>query len=83
MSAFIALVCVTMVKFGSKIGVPSLILFIGFGMTFGSDGIFQIHFDDFVLSEKICTVALIYIMFYGGFCMNWESAKTTIKHYIN
>ena len=75
MSAFIALVCVTMVKFGSKIGVPSLILFIGFGMTFGSDGIFQIHFDDFVLSEKICTVALIYIMFYGGFCMNWESAK--------
>lgn len=75
LSAVIALVCVMMVKFGSKFGVPSLILFIGLGMALGSDGIFKIHFDNFELSEKICTVALIYIMFYGGFCMNWESAK--------
>lgn len=75
LSAVIALVCLIMVKFGAKLGVPSLLLFIGLGMMLGSDGIFRIHFDDFELSEKICTIALIYIMFYGGFCMNWQSAK--------
>lgn len=44
-------------------------------MFFGSDGIVKIAFDDYVFAEKICSVALIFIMFYGGFGTNWNEAK--------
>ena len=44
-------------------------------MLFGSDGIFKIHFDDYSFAANICSVALIFIMFYGGFGTNVRYAK--------
>lgn len=44
-------------------------------MLFGCDGIFKIQFDDFSFAETICSVSLIFIMFYGGFGTNWKKAK--------
>lgn len=44
-------------------------------MIFGTDGIFKIPFDNYVLVEQICSVALAFIMFYGGFGTNWRQAK--------
>lgn len=76
--AVVLLVCVLFGRFSSKVGVPALLLFMVIGMMFGSDGIFHIHFENYNLSEQICSVALIYIMFYGGFCVKWESAKPVI-----
>ncbi len=58
-----------------KFGVPSLLIFMALGMIFGSDGIGGIYFDDFRVTGDIATVALIFIMFYGGFCTKWETAK--------
>lgn len=54
---------------------PVLPLFIILGMLMGSDGIFGIEFSDFHLAEQVCSVALIFIMFYGGFGTNWKIAK--------
>ncbi|MCD7724556.1 MAG: potassium/proton antiporter [Clostridiales bacterium] len=76
--AIILLVCVLFGRFSSKVGVPALLLFMVIGMMFGSDGIFHIHFDNYRLAEQVCSIALIYIMFYGGFCVKWESAKPVI-----
>lgn len=45
-------------------------------MLFGSDGILKIPFDNYAFAEQICTVALIFIMFYGGFGTNWQQAKS-------
>lgn len=73
--AIIVLICIVSTRFSAKFNIPSLIVFIGLGMLFGSDGIFRIHFSDYEFSEQICTISLIYIMFYGGFCMNFKSAK--------
>lgn len=73
--AIVTIVCILATKLSYKIGVPTLLLFIILGMLFGSDGIFKIRFDDFIISEQICSFALIFIMFYGGFCLNFESAK--------
>ena len=44
-----------------------LLGFMLLGMVFGSDGIISIEFNNFNITEDICTVALIFIMFYGGF----------------
>ena len=45
------------------------------GMLFGSDGIMKIDFDNYAFAEQICSTALIFIMFYGGFGTNWQRAK--------
>lgn len=56
-------------------GIPMLFAFIGLGMLFGSDGIIKIQFDRFDFAGSVCSVALIFIMFYGGFGTNWDEAK--------
>lgn len=52
-------------KASSRFGVPALVLFLGVGMLFGSDGI-GIQFEDISLARNIGTVALCIILFSGG-----------------
>ncbi len=73
--AAIILFCVLAEKFSDKFGMPALILFMFVGILFGSDGLFGIPFEDFKLTERLCSIALIFIMFYGGFNTKWETAK--------
>ena len=73
--AAIIFFCVVAEKFSDKFGMPALILFMFVGILFGSDGLFGIPFEDFALAEKLCSVALIFIMFYGGFNTKWGTAK--------
>ena len=65
MAAFICILCIFAGSLSTRIGVPSLLLFIILGMMFGTDGIFRIPFSNYGLAESICSVALIFIMFYG------------------
>ena len=69
------LLCVFAEKFSDKFGMPALISFMFVGMLFGSDGILKIPFDNFELAENICAIALVFIMFYGGFNTKWSVAK--------
>ena len=62
-------------KLSDKIGVPVLLGFLALGMVFGSDGLFRIPFENFDFANQIATVALIFIIFYGGFGTNWRAAK--------
>ncbi len=67
--------CILADKFSNRFGMPTLILFMFIGMLFGSDGIMKIPFDDYYITEYICSFALIFIMFYGGFNTKWSLAK--------
>ncbi len=71
----IIFMCILADKFSGKMGMPALILFMGIGMLFGCDGIFKIEFDNFEITEKACSLALSFIMFYGGFNTKWKTAK--------
>lgn len=73
--AIIILVCIAGSRLSGRLGVPTLFIFIMLGMLFGSDGIFKIPFGNFALAEQVCSVALIFIMFYGGFGTRWSEAK--------
>lgn len=42
----------------------------------GSDGILKIQFADFSQAETICSVCLVFIMFYSGFNTKWSAAKS-------
>ncbi|MEG0292146.1 MAG: potassium/proton antiporter [Anaerovoracaceae bacterium] len=73
--AIILLLCLLLNKISSKLGIPMLLAFILLGMVFGSDGIFKIYFDNYKIAEQVCSAALIFIMFYGGFGTNLKAAK--------
>ncbi len=75
LGAVILIACILGAKFSARAGIPTLFIFIALGMIFGSDGLLKIEFSDYQLSEKICSIALIFIMFYGGFGTKWSAAK--------
>ena len=52
-------------KASSRFGVPALLLFLGVGMLFGSDG-FGIQFENIKIAQTIGTIALCIILFSGG-----------------
>ena len=74
-AALVIIACILFNKLSDRIGVPALLAFILLGMVCGVDGIFHIDFDNFPAAENAATVALIFIMFYGGFGTNWAAAR--------
>ena len=73
------LVCVFLNNASSKVGVPVLLLFILFGIAMRLISTPEARFNDMKVAETTCTIALIFIMFYGGFGTNWKSAKCIVK----
>ena len=73
--AVVILLCVAANRFADRTGMPVLLLFIGLGMFFGADGPLGIYYENQVLTEKICSVALAFVMFYGGFGTKWKTAR--------
>lgn len=74
-SGLVLIICITSTKVVYRFGVPILLIFIVLGMLFGSDGIVGIYFDNYELTSKLCSLGLVFIMFYGGFGTNWRLAK--------
>lgn len=71
----ILLTCVLSSKLLYRFGIPTLLIFLTLGMLLGSDGIGGIYFDNAVFTQQISNIALVFIMFYGGFGVNWKSAR--------
>ena len=71
----VILSCIIANRFSNKFGMPALLCFMALGMIFGSDGLFKISFNNYQMTEQLCTIALIFIMFYGGFGTNWQTAR--------
>ena len=74
-ASVVVLCCIFFNNISGKFGLPTLLMFIVLGMLFGSDGILKIEFDNYKFAEEICSVALIFIIFYGGFGTKWSEAK--------
>lgn len=69
--------CIFINRITDKLKVPSLLLFIGLGMVFGV--IFRVaglgNFTDYDLGNVVCSVCLVFVIFYGGFGTNFKEAK--------
>lgn len=74
--AVIIFICVFLNKVSSRVGVPVLLLFILLGMVFGMNEEFTTETK--LLVEELCSIALIFIMFYGGFGTRWKSARPVV-----
>ena len=62
-------------KVSDRLGVPSLLIFLGIGMLAGSDGIGGIAFDDPSVAQTLGIIALSYILFAGGLSTSWPSVR--------
>ena len=62
----------------SRVGIPSLLLFLGVGMLAGSDGPGGIHFDDPELVELLGMTSLIVILYAGGFDTRWNAVRPAL-----
>ncbi len=71
----VILACILAHRFTDKLPIPTLLVFILLGMIFGENGLFRISFDDYRLSEVVCSVSLVFIMYYGGFGTNIKAAR--------
>lgn len=76
--AIVILLCVACKGLSRTLGVPVLVAFIGLGMLFGSDGMFHIWFENYSFAETVCSIALIFIMFSGGFGTRWKEARPVV-----
>lgn len=73
--AVIIVLCVFLNNASSRFGVPVLLAFILCGMLVSNISNPGQGLQELKVVERICTVALIFIMFYGGFGTNWNCAK--------
>ncbi|MFA7570150.1 MAG: potassium/proton antiporter [Sulfurimonadaceae bacterium] len=78
-TAFLMLLSVVSSKLSNTFGVPALFIFLGLGMLAGSDGILGIAFDNYSIAQNIGTLALIFILFGGGFDTAWKAVKPVLK----
>ncbi|TYR80855.1 potassium/proton antiporter [Priestia megaterium] len=62
-------------KFSSRLGVPSLVLFIIVGMILSH----YIYFDNALLTQGFGIIALIIILFDGGIHTKWTDVKAVIR----
>lgn len=66
-------------KASSRLGIPSLLIFIAIGMLAGSDGIGGIYFDNAWVAQAMGVVALVFILFAGGVSTDWRSVRPVMK----
>ncbi len=65
-------------KLSDKFGIPVLLLFLAIGILVGSEGLGEIYFNNAQAAKSIGVVALIFIIFSGGFDTNWKDTKPVV-----
>ena len=76
--AVVIVLCIITNGLLKRFGIPAVLIFVTLGMLFGSEGIARIPFDNYSLAESICSTALIFIMFYGGFGTSFKEARPVL-----
>jgi len=74
-ASLLLLVSVLASKASTKLGIPALLVFLAIGMLAGSEGIGNIEFDYPHAAQSVGVVALIFILFSGGFDTEWTSVR--------
>jgi cell volume regulation protein A len=75
MGSLLLIISVLASRVSSRLGVPSLLLFLIIGMVAGSEGPGGIAFDDYPISFGIGSICLALIMFDGGLRTSWKTTR--------
>ncbi|MEV0272989.1 potassium/proton antiporter [Hamadaea sp. NPDC050747] len=75
--AGVLLAAVAAVRFSSRIGLPSLLVYLALGMLIGESG-FGIEFENATLTRTLGLCALVLIIAEGGLSARWSSLKPVL-----
>jgi cell volume regulation protein A len=75
--AAIVLVGVLAVRVSVRVGLPSLLLYLGIGVLLG-ESVLGIQFSDAALTESIGLAALVLILVEGGMTTRWTSVRPSL-----
>lgn len=76
-SAVVLLVAVLAVRVSVRLGLPSLLLYLGIGLVLGESGL-GIRFDDAALTQSLGIAALVLILTEGGLTTRWSTVKPAL-----
>jgi potassium/hydrogen antiporter len=79
-TAILLVLSVVSSKASGRLGVPTLLLFLVIGMLAGSEGVGGIEFADAYMAQSLGVVALIFILFSGGFDTAWTQVRPILGH---
>src|SRR2546423_14204207 len=77
LGAAVLLVAVTAVRFSTRLGLPSLLVYLALGMAIGEAGL-GIRFDDAGLTRTLGTCALVVIIAEGGLTARWSMLRPVL-----
>jgi len=75
--AVVLLAAVAAVRFSTRIGVPSLLMYLALGMIIGESG-FGIQFENAALTRTLGLCALVLIIAEGGLTARWSSVRPVL-----
>lgn len=75
--AGVLLAAVAGVRVSSRLGVPSLLLYLGLGMLLGED-VIGVRFDDPAVARNIGLIALALIVAEGGLTTDWSAIRPVL-----
>lgn len=78
-TALLLILCVLISKATGRMGIPTLVVFLGVGIMAGSEGLGGIYFDNAYYAKTLGVVALVYILFSGGLDTKWSSIRPVIR----
>lgn len=78
LASLLVFVAILVTKVGSKLGAPSLLLFLLLGMVVGADGL-GLHFEDYEVAESIGHFAMTIILFSAGLETSVSETKPVFK----
>jgi cell volume regulation protein A len=76
-SAVVVIAAILAARIGSRVGLPSLLLFLGLGMLMGDSGL-GVSFNDANLARALGFGALLVILAEGGLTTRWQDIRPSI-----
>jgi cell volume regulation protein A len=73
----VLLASIVATRAASRVGLPSLLLFLGVGVIVGEDGL-GLQFDNYLLAEHLGTVALAVILVEGGLTTRFSDIRNVL-----
>jgi cell volume regulation protein A len=76
-AGLVLLVSIAATRIAHRVGLPSLLLFLGAGVLLGEDAL-GVHFDDVELARNLGTVALAIILVEGGLTTRFSDIRSVL-----
>lgn len=77
LAGLVLLASIVATRAASRVGLPSLLLFLGVGVIVGEDGL-GLNFDNYLLADHLGTVALAVILVEGGLTTRFSDVRRVL-----